>query len=963
MNYKEFLKQLDEIKSFRGRIALADKHFTRIGSGSGRIVYLIDDDKVLKLARNAKGIAQNDVESDAGMIGRYDDVITKVFDASDKDWWLLAEKAKKITPSRFKELVGFDLDSVRRFMMNYIEQSKGGKPIFHMEQELVDEMYEDEFIMELTSFADDYAQSAGDMGRPSTYGEVIRDGKPTIVLTDYGLTDEVFDTHYAPKKRQTYKVFEIYGGYGNNDWLSDIGNVSQDVRHRMKAFVPDGVGDGLGLVNEVTEFKDDISTVLEKERTKENIPELLDAYHNSVNNIHTIVNTIDNPQYFYLKLLDLQEFLKNSWVLDRPQLKAVVERVNEGGSATYSTDYGIGDGSYYEKRGGEAFDVIPEDLEYKRVSDATADEYVMDENIQKMDKEYVKPGHFTEQDRENVLEITGGDAHTYDVAKIYDFFMQITNPNLERTDVDKYDSHIKEQLNEYYNELRNYNKNVIPIEGKENLEYGIELATGLKYRKEIIDFLKKIPSVYLRNLKEDIRKPRTPDELNYGPLRNNYIPTIKHQLNNIERLSSEKQGKIFKKIFSSKNDTFEKVAEQIDKLDILFLDHEGGVKELRDKINYEVEHDEARKLYDDGEIIVVSVKSSDAMKNLGCGTQWCFATEIGTGEWEEYSQNKNVNIVYNFNEPSDSRKRMVLLLPSGGVYDMYNDDLEDGMSYFQEIGVEKYLNAGEKDAVDAEEELAERKKAWIPGSQAVEVKPECRIGGLNGTSKACNQGDIDNLIFTTIKEYFENLNERKKAWMSGAKSVEVKDACRLGGKGDGTSKACNQGDIDNLVLKSLNEEDLLEYIKKNMKDVSEMVGDTAELDAPTKTKPPISYSAVVINDSSKDRLIKAFQKIIPKDWEIVADHMTINLGEIKPELEKYVGMKVRLEVNSFAMDDMVLAAGVDGFESEKEYPHITIAINKKAGASSKMSNDLKDWVDMKRPLMVFGYVKEIPFKL
>ena len=49
------------------------------------------------------------------------------------------------------------------------------------------------------------------------------------------------------------------------------------------------------------------------------------------------------------------------------------------------------------------------------------------------------------------------------------------------------------------------------------------------------------------------------------------------------------------------------------------------------------------------------------------------------------------------------------------------------------------------------------------------------------------------------------LNERRKAWVDGSQAVEVKRECQLGGKGDGTSKACNQGDISNLKFSSLSE--------------------------------------------------------------------------------------------------------------------------------------------------------------
>jgi hypothetical protein len=124
----------------------------------------------------------------------------------------------------------------------------------------------------------------------------------------------------------------------------------------------------------------------------------------------------------------------------------------------------------------------------------------------------------------------------------------------------------------------------------------------------------------------------------------------------------------------------------------------------------------------------------------------------------------------------------------------------------------------------------------------------------------------------------------------------------------------------------------------------------------------VSYSAVVLDDKSRQRLIERFKSVIPEDWNIIAHHMTINLGEIDPELEKYLGMPVRLNVEDFAMDDKVAAVGVSGFKSKNAKPHITLAVNKNAGGKPVMSNNLTNWVKLKRPLFVTGRVTEVLFK-
>jgi hypothetical protein len=124
----------------------------------------------------------------------------------------------------------------------------------------------------------------------------------------------------------------------------------------------------------------------------------------------------------------------------------------------------------------------------------------------------------------------------------------------------------------------------------------------------------------------------------------------------------------------------------------------------------------------------------------------------------------------------------------------------------------------------------------------------------------------------------------------------------------------------------------------------------------------ISYSAIVLDDKSRQRLIERFKTIIPEGFEIVAHHMTINMGEIDPELEKYLGLPVRLSVNEFATDDKVVAVGVSGFETHNAKAHITLAVNRENGGKPMMSNKLTNWQPLKRPLYITGKVTEVEFK-
>ena len=123
----------------------------------------------------------------------------------------------------------------------------------------------------------------------------------------------------------------------------------------------------------------------------------------------------------------------------------------------------------------------------------------------------------------------------------------------------------------------------------------------------------------------------------------------------------------------------------------------------------------------------------------------------------------------------------------------------------------------------------------------------------------------------------------------------------------------------------------------------------------------ISYSAVVLDENSKKRLINRFKSMIPEGFEIIADHMTINLGEIDIDYQKYLGLPVRLAVEDIAMDDKVIAVGVSGFKTNNPKAHITLAVNRTNGGKPMMSNNLKDWERIRRPLSLTGKVTEVEY--
>jgi hypothetical protein len=352
MTYDEFkqnfLPEFLEIKSFAGKMRYAKEHLAGIGSGTGRAVFDIDGEKVLKLAKNQKGIAQNEAEAGAGYYRDTHNIVAIVFDSADNDEWLISEKGKKVNEKRIKELTDIpSLNELYYYVRNFVSSNNGKGNTFSQEPEIVELLNENEFAQELTEFIANYNQSPGDMNRPSTYGEVLRNGQPTIVLTDYGLNDEVYDTYYAPKK-QGYRMYEMYNfADGNDDMLSDMPpQDAVDTRQSMWALMPYGVGDGDGVINE-----DFISFVLNRDkyptRPLPSTPYIIDEFHNIVNNLNEVLDKVQDNKKFYNNLLELQNYLIRGKFYDREPLeKEMVELDEDGGPRVepmqLDTGYAIG---------------------------------------------------------------------------------------------------------------------------------------------------------------------------------------------------------------------------------------------------------------------------------------------------------------------------------------------------------------------------------------------------------------------------------------------------------------------------------------------------------------------------------------------------------------------------------------------------------------------------------------------
>tara|TARA_R110000796_G_scaffold18980_3_gene57164 strand:+ start:8145 stop:8807 length:663 start_codon:yes stop_codon:yes gene_type:complete len=195
------MEEFKTIRSFNGRMKYCEQHLTRINSGSGRIVYQIDDEKVLKLAKNTKGVAQCEVEIQYGGEYLLDDVVATVFDSHPDGLWVEMELARKLKAADFTRITGYKWKVFSNGVQKYANQvnaHKNRSTFFHISDEDYEMLWDDgDFAYQIFDFIGNYDVPGGDLSRMNSYGVVKRNGQDAIVVIDYGLTHEVYDSYYS----------------------------------------------------------------------------------------------------------------------------------------------------------------------------------------------------------------------------------------------------------------------------------------------------------------------------------------------------------------------------------------------------------------------------------------------------------------------------------------------------------------------------------------------------------------------------------------------------------------------------------------------------------------------------------------------------------------------------------------------------------------------------------------------
>lgn len=191
------MKFFKTLQSFASRKKYCDEHLKKIAQGSSRIVYYIDNEKVLKLAKNKKGLAQNEVEVDYSDDYMLTGIVAPVYDYHENFLWLEMALAKKVKKSDFKRITGIDFDDFGEVLTSADSANRNKGSQFKVDQDLVDKVMDDEFTSGVYDYIANFDIPSGDMRRLNSYGLIKVDGEEQLAIIDYGLTTDVFKNYYS----------------------------------------------------------------------------------------------------------------------------------------------------------------------------------------------------------------------------------------------------------------------------------------------------------------------------------------------------------------------------------------------------------------------------------------------------------------------------------------------------------------------------------------------------------------------------------------------------------------------------------------------------------------------------------------------------------------------------------------------------------------------------------------------
>lgn len=191
--------ELSKIASYAGRVRYCRQYLGNpIGNGSSRTVFQIDDEKVLKLAKNRKGTAQNESEYEKGNDWYINHLFPNVFEGSDDKYyqWIVAEYVLPAKKEDFLHVLNMPFGDVTMFITSLVRNNTRLERELYQKYEEVENEDAVIFFNNLCDLYRGYDMLIQDFAWLGNWGIAKRDGETDIVALDAGCTQEIYNKFY-----------------------------------------------------------------------------------------------------------------------------------------------------------------------------------------------------------------------------------------------------------------------------------------------------------------------------------------------------------------------------------------------------------------------------------------------------------------------------------------------------------------------------------------------------------------------------------------------------------------------------------------------------------------------------------------------------------------------------------------------------------------------------------------------
>lgn len=173
-----------------------------IGNGSSRIVFQIDDETVLKLAKNNKGLAQNEQESMPDWYKEQLGIFPKIYrdyNTEDDYTYIVAEYVLPAKAADFVYCFNITFNDFCKFLYTCEKECSNKRYYYrsYLNKDAFNDLLQsDNDLYQFYKYITEYSVPVNDLCHLSNLGLIHRNGYPRIVILDDGLTDEIYQKFY-----------------------------------------------------------------------------------------------------------------------------------------------------------------------------------------------------------------------------------------------------------------------------------------------------------------------------------------------------------------------------------------------------------------------------------------------------------------------------------------------------------------------------------------------------------------------------------------------------------------------------------------------------------------------------------------------------------------------------------------------------------------------------------------------